>query len=65
MSPESVKVRAEYQSLKDTDTATLRKIYNRSYRVCDLRGADKMTLVMGILDARFSTRRIEIAFTKV
>ena len=55
-------IKAEYETLRKTDKATLKEIYSRSYRVCDLRGVDKTTLIMGILEARHGSKRIEAAF---
>lgn len=59
---QKAKILANDRSLRAMRKTDLAAEYVRVNRVCNTKGVDKETLVMGILEARFGSRRVDAAF---
>lgn len=60
--PESVKIRAEWDSLSRMSREGLEAEFQRSHRVSTVKGVPKQDLVAGIMEARHGAKRLAKAF---
>jgi len=56
------KVKARYAQLKSKDRQTLEGIVKQHHKIVDVKGADKESLVMMVMEAEFGRKAIEAAF---
>jgi len=52
-------VQKAYEAYRGMDTDALKKIYERSHRVSDLRGLSKGSLITDILRGEFGDRKVD------
>lgn len=62
---QSKALRAEWAALAAAQKEVLKTELKRSYKIIDLRDADKQTLVSMIMDARYGVKKIERAFQEI